>query len=358
MYRGDIRGLHRWPVKSLRGERVTTARLDHRGMAGDRAYSLLDERPDRAGKQLTVRQMPRMLAWEAAYPATCDGSPEPPGDPVLYDADGAAWGWDDPGLPAALAEAYDLPLSLHAADGQQDRGPTVLVTFEASLRALAEEMGAEVDLLRFRPNIHLDADVPRSPRSRSARERRSPRGESSSPSPAIAPGPRSAARSRAGTRTAANAGPSCRNTSSSITTTSSASSCGSSPPAMSAPATPRRSTRESTDLTPPRVGSAAPRGASLPGSQGRGSPRRRSGSRGPTGGRIPGTGRAGRCRCCSADSASDRRSCGPIGTPCSPSRRGIGGRRSRRGGRCRRAGQSEARPASRRGRTSAATSMS
>ncbi|MCW2880648.1 MAG: hypothetical protein JWQ95_4748 [Sphaerisporangium sp.] len=159
MYRGTIGDLYRWPVKSLRGERVTTALLDHRGMAGDRAFSLVDERPGRAGDRLTVRQTPRMLAWEAAYPATCDGSPEPPGDPVLY-SEGGAWAWDDPGLPAALAEAYGIPLSLRAADGQQDRGPTVLVTFEASRRALAEELGSEVDLLRFRPNVHLDLDAP------------------------------------------------------------------------------------------------------------------------------------------------------------------------------------------------------
>ncbi|GAA3845998.1 hypothetical protein GCM10022226_81840 [Sphaerisporangium flaviroseum] len=160
MYRGKVDGLYRWPVKSLRGERVATARLDHRGMAGDRAYSLVDERPAHSGRRLTVRQVPRMLSWEAAYPATCDGSPEPPGPPVLYSPGGAAWAWDDPDLPSALAEAYGIPLSLRAGEGQQDRGPTVLVTFEASRRALEEELGAEVDVLRFRPNVHVDLDAP------------------------------------------------------------------------------------------------------------------------------------------------------------------------------------------------------
>jgi uncharacterized protein len=160
MYRGIVDSLYRWPVKSLRGERVPTARLDHRGLAGDRAYALFDERPNHSGNRLTVRQLPGMLAWEASYPATCDGSPEPPGPPVLYSAGGAAWAWDDPELPAALAESYGIPLSMRAADGQQDRGPTVLVTFEASRRALETELGAEVELLRFRPNVHLDLDAP------------------------------------------------------------------------------------------------------------------------------------------------------------------------------------------------------
>ncbi|GLW05648.1 molybdenum cofactor biosynthesis protein [Microtetraspora sp. NBRC 13810] len=160
MYAGRVRSLHRWPVKSLRGERLPAAVLDGRGLAGDRAYALIDERPERSRARLTVRQRPEMLSWEASYPATCDGSPEPPGAPVLYDASGAAWAWDDPALPAALSDTYGVPLSLRSAEGQQDRGPTVLVTFEASRRALSEEMGADVDVLRFRPNVHLDLDAP------------------------------------------------------------------------------------------------------------------------------------------------------------------------------------------------------
>jgi uncharacterized protein YcbX len=158
--RGTVAAIYRWPVKSLRGERLDAGLFDHRGLAGDRAYALVDERPGRGRDRLTVRQTPHMLAWEAAYPATCDGSPEPPGRPVLYEPSGAAWAWDDPDLPAALSEAYGIPVSLRECDGQQDRGPTVLVTFEASRRALSEEMGAEVEVTRFRPNVHLDTDAP------------------------------------------------------------------------------------------------------------------------------------------------------------------------------------------------------
>ncbi|GAA5081074.1 hypothetical protein HNP84_001932 [Thermocatellispora tengchongensis] len=160
MLSGTVTALYRWPVKSLRGEALTSARLDERGLAGDRAYTLIDQRPQRAGTRLTVRQVPGMLAWEAAYPATCDGSPEPAGEPVLYSPTGAAYAWNDPELPAALAESYGIPLELRAAAGQQDRGPTVLVTFEASRRALSEELGAEVDVRRFRPNVHLDTGLP------------------------------------------------------------------------------------------------------------------------------------------------------------------------------------------------------
>ncbi|MGP4020059.1 MOSC domain-containing protein [Saccharopolyspora sp. 5N708] len=156
MTHGSVSGLSRWPVKSLRGEHISAARFDARGMAGDRAYALLDERPTRAGNVLTVRQNPEMLGWAASYGDTAD----PTGPPTLRAPDGAEWSWQDPKLTDVLAESLGIPLSLRAADGQQDRGPTVLVTFEASRAELGEELGADIDLRRFRTNLHVAADQP------------------------------------------------------------------------------------------------------------------------------------------------------------------------------------------------------
>ncbi|MDP9870066.1 uncharacterized protein YcbX [Streptosporangium brasiliense] len=139
-------------MKSLRGEELQEALLDHRGVAGDRAYALIDGRDNHDGKVLTVRQRPEMLHWRAAYGA--DDAPE------LTAPDGTVWRWHDPGTAGELARSLGTPLRLRAADGQQDRALTVLVTFEASLAALEEELGSPVDLLRFRPNLHLGLDAP------------------------------------------------------------------------------------------------------------------------------------------------------------------------------------------------------
>lgn len=139
-------------MKSLRGEELQEGLFDGRGMAGDRAHALIDGRDNHAGKALTVRQRPEMLHWSAAY-GTGDA-------PELTAPDGTVWEWEDPGLTDALARSLGTPLRLHVADGQQDRGPTVLVTSQASLLALEEELDAPVDLLRFRPNLHLELDAP------------------------------------------------------------------------------------------------------------------------------------------------------------------------------------------------------
>ena len=149
--------LHRWPVKSLRGEQVGAARFDDRGMAGDRAYGLIDRRERRRGSLLTVRQHNQMLSWAGEYGSTIVDSAEPP---VLRGPDGSSWSWTDPGLPDALTESFGMPLELRAADGQQDRGHTVLVTIEASRAALERELGAPVELDRFRTNVHLMLDAP------------------------------------------------------------------------------------------------------------------------------------------------------------------------------------------------------
>jgi MOSC domain-containing protein len=160
---GELIGLARWPVKSLGGELLAAARLDRRGLGGDRAYALLDRREDREGRWLTVRQAPRMLAWSAAYPTAPDDRLDPadPPPPTLHAPDGAVWGWDDPGLEAALAADLGLAVARHRdLGGQQDLRASVLVTTEASRRAVEAALGRPLELRRFRPNLHLALDGP------------------------------------------------------------------------------------------------------------------------------------------------------------------------------------------------------
>jgi uncharacterized protein len=163
MATGVVTGLARWPVKSLGGEPVDAARLDWRGVGGDRAHALLDLREGREGRWLTVRQAPGLLAWSAAYPdAPAERlDPADPPPPTLRAPDGRAWAWDDPGLEAALAADLGLAVRRHRdLGGQQDLRASVLVTTEASRRALAEALGRPVELRRFRTNLHLELDAP------------------------------------------------------------------------------------------------------------------------------------------------------------------------------------------------------
>ena len=162
MARGTVVSLHRWPVKSFAGEPVGALRVDGRGAGGDRTHALFDEFKGHA-RQLTVRQVPRMLRWAAAYPGVDDHAIDPadPPRPLLTAPDGRSFAWDDPGLPDALEADLGRPVTLvRDLAGQQDLGRSLLITTEASLRAVEAALGVPLDLRRFRPNVHVALDAP------------------------------------------------------------------------------------------------------------------------------------------------------------------------------------------------------
>ncbi|HEX5911399.1 MAG TPA: MOSC N-terminal beta barrel domain-containing protein [Thermoleophilaceae bacterium] len=149
---GTVTQLHRWPVKSMGGEPVDTLAVDGRGAAGDRAHAVFDVHKG-APRRLTARQAPRLLAWRASY----DGDLA---DPALRAPDGTEWAWSDPGLPAALSADLGRDVTLHSDPAlQQDLPDSLLVTVQSTLDAVAAELGAELDLRRFRTNIHVELDA-------------------------------------------------------------------------------------------------------------------------------------------------------------------------------------------------------
>jgi uncharacterized protein YcbX len=112
---------------------------------------------------MTAREAPRLLAWRAAYPFAADAGVRPEQPPVAQVSapDGRGFRWDDPRLRAALEDDLGRPARLRRdVAGLQDLERSVLVTVEATRAALASELGTELDLRRFRPNLHLEADVP------------------------------------------------------------------------------------------------------------------------------------------------------------------------------------------------------
>jgi uncharacterized protein len=156
---GSILELWRYPVKSMRGERVDGLRVDWRGAAGDRTHALYFEHKA-ALKQLTAREAAGLLRWSATYGAQADPEPDAPPMATLTAPDGRDFTWEAPGLAAALGADLGREVILRRdLEGQQDLGRSLLVTTEVSRRALEAEIGEPVDLRRFRTNLHLDLDA-------------------------------------------------------------------------------------------------------------------------------------------------------------------------------------------------------
>lgn len=162
MYEGRLEEVWRWPVKSMAGEPLAAARLDERGLGGDRSHVLIHEHKGQR-KPLTAREAPRLLAWQAAYPSAPDEALHPASPPpaTITNPGGRSFAWDDPDLAHALSDDLGRPVGLQRdLDGVQDLPRSVLVTTEATLRELEAELGEPVDLRRFRTNLHLVLDAP------------------------------------------------------------------------------------------------------------------------------------------------------------------------------------------------------
>jgi uncharacterized protein YcbX len=160
--RGTVAALWRWPVKSMAGERVNALRVDGRGAGGDRSHAVMFEHRG-ARKPLTAREAPRLLAWSAAYPFNLDAGLDPARPPfaVVTAPNGHSYRWGDPRLRAALEDDLGRPVELKRdPEGLQDLPRSLLVTTEATLRALGDELHGPIDPRRFRTNLHLDMDAP------------------------------------------------------------------------------------------------------------------------------------------------------------------------------------------------------
>jgi uncharacterized protein len=165
-------GLWRYPVKSMQGEALEKAELLDFGLAGDRRYAV---RAEESGRILSAKREGRLLTARAARPEALEIS-LPTGETLSglgAATDAALSAWLD--RPVGLVEAQpdDVPTFESQIDMADDDSPSVtwqgrpdafvdssplhLIT-TASLRCMeAQRPDLDWDIVRFRPNLVLDA---------------------------------------------------------------------------------------------------------------------------------------------------------------------------------------------------------
>jgi uncharacterized protein YcbX len=183
-----IASLFRYPVKSMLGEQITCAYVTVRGLAGDRAYALVDKQSNRAA---VVRTWATPLM---SYRATFDAEPLPDRPPPairIADPDGATWSSAEPDSDARFSTRFNRPLNLmnHApaglllefpagtAGGKMadvtevaisgaappgtffDVASIHLITTVTLERIQSAYPQGRIDVRRFRPNIVLETDA-------------------------------------------------------------------------------------------------------------------------------------------------------------------------------------------------------
>src|ERR671917_2902449 len=76
---GTVRGVWRFPVKSMLGEQFHAAELTQRGVVGDRAYALVDKQTGKVASAKHAKLWPDLLKCRAAFvEPPCAGADVPP----------------------------------------------------------------------------------------------------------------------------------------------------------------------------------------------------------------------------------------------------------------------------------------
>ena len=114
---GSVAELWRFPVKSMKGERLAQAQLTEAGLVGDRAYALIDADTGKVVSAKSVKLFPDLLACRAAFITPPQARQEVP--PVRIDLpDGTSVTSDSSDADRALSAYFrrDVRLARAAPD--------------------------------------------------------------------------------------------------------------------------------------------------------------------------------------------------------------------------------------------------
>jgi uncharacterized protein YcbX len=150
---GRVVGIWRYPVKSMAAESLGEVEVSWHGLAGDRRWAFIRNDCQKSGfPWLTLRQRNDMNAFRPSFaePATADTSRL-----TVQTPNGDILNIDDPALGLALCpEGAQL---IKQNRGVFDTFPLSLISSQ-TVAKLGEMVGDDLDVLRFRPNILVEAD--------------------------------------------------------------------------------------------------------------------------------------------------------------------------------------------------------
>lgn len=140
--------LYRYPVKAMAGEPLESAQFGWAGLEGDRRYAFVRSEDRSHFPWLTIRQVPALTTYVPAFSNGAVRVRTPAGREL--DLGSAA-------LAEELAAAHGSPVHLlQSSRGLFDAFPVSVISLQ-TVAGLSELVGRELEPLRFRPNIVIDA---------------------------------------------------------------------------------------------------------------------------------------------------------------------------------------------------------
>ena len=160
MLLGSVGELWRYPVKSMRGERLPAAHIETRGFAGDRRFAVYDAEGKIGSGKITRRFRPIAGLRAHSARAEADGVVIESPNGVVIRSDGSD---TDAALTASLGQPVTLRRETDVA--HHDAAPVHLITTTAlheisTLLARFSFADRALDAFPFRPNIVIQTDAP------------------------------------------------------------------------------------------------------------------------------------------------------------------------------------------------------
>jgi hypothetical protein len=148
-----LREIRRYPVKSMGGESLDAVEVDERGLAGDRAYAVVDADGKLSSGKHSSRFRRRDAVFAYAARTTAAG--------VEVTGAGGVWPVGDGALDDELSTAMGDPVRVLPENDVPffDAGSVSLVG-TASLDWCREHLDVDADRRRIRPNLVVDTSEP------------------------------------------------------------------------------------------------------------------------------------------------------------------------------------------------------
>ena len=163
-----IAQIWRYPVKSLRGELLSAAPVDARGLRGDRLWAVRDSADGKLGSGKNTKRFrrfpgPVLLSLSSRYPAEPAAEPDAVEAPLVLDADGQEYSVADGSADRFFRRQTGiatLSVAREAEVNHFDEEPVSLIG-TATLRWVEEQLpGVATDARRFRPNLVVRTSEP------------------------------------------------------------------------------------------------------------------------------------------------------------------------------------------------------